>query len=79
MLAAYCERICPPEARAQVLLGYALHDDGATLHELRRICGVPGTARPVDVARFRYDARGGVFAAVVAGGTGASASCSRNW
>lgn len=61
MLAAYCQRICPPEFREQVVLGFRIVDDGATLHEVRRICGVPGTARFVDVARFRYDARRGTW------------------
>lgn len=61
LLAAYCQRICPPEFREQVVLGYRLDDEGATLHELRRICGVPGTSRLHDVARLRYDARRGTW------------------
>jgi hypothetical protein len=61
MLAAYCQRICPPEFREQVVLGYRLGAHGATLHEVRRICGVPGTAKLVDVAQLRYDARRGTW------------------
>lgn len=61
LLAAYCQRLCPPEFREQAVLGFRIVDDGATLHEVRRICGVPGTARFVDVARFRYEARRGTW------------------
>lgn len=61
MLAAYCQRICPPDGRNAVVLGYRIGTHGATLHEVRRICGVPGTARLVDVAQFRYDARRGTW------------------
>jgi hypothetical protein len=61
MLSAYCQRICPPEFREQVVLGYRLGDRDVTLHEVRRICGVPGTARLVDVAQLRYDARRGAW------------------
>jgi hypothetical protein len=57
MLEAYCQRICPPEFREQVVLGWRAGSHGVTLHEVRRICGVPGTARLVDVALLRYDAR----------------------
>jgi hypothetical protein len=57
MLDAYCRRICPPEFREQVVLGWRVGELGVTLHEVRRICGVPGTARLVDVALLRYDAR----------------------
>lgn len=61
LLEAYCQRICPPEFREQVVLGYRLGARGATLHEIRRICGVPGTARLYDVAQLRYDARRGTW------------------
>lgn len=61
LLDAYCQRICPPEFREQVVLGYRLDAHGATLHEVRRICGVPGTARLYDVARLRFDARRGTW------------------
>lgn len=61
LLAAYCQRICPPEFREQVVLGYRLQADGATLHEIRRICGVPGTARLYDVAQLRFDVRRGTW------------------
>jgi hypothetical protein len=61
MLGAYCQRICPPEFREQVVLGFRIGERGATLHEVRRICGVPGTARIVDVAQLRYDARRGAW------------------
>jgi hypothetical protein len=66
LLQAYCARVCPPEARHVVAIGYALERDRATLHELRRICGVPGTARPVPLAQFRYSARGGEWQLLVA-------------
>jgi hypothetical protein len=56
LLAAYSARICPPQARHAVLLGFSVDADRATLHELRPICGVPGTRRPVPLAQFRYDA-----------------------
>lgn len=54
LLLAYCERICPPTARFAVPLRPSLEPDRATIHELRSICGVPGTARPVPLAQFRY-------------------------
>jgi hypothetical protein len=54
LLSGYCSRICPPQARNTVLLGFALEADRATLNELRPICGVAGTRRPVPVAQFRY-------------------------
>jgi hypothetical protein len=59
LLGAYCEGVCPPALRTRVELGFRLERDGATLYERRRICGVPGTARAVDVARLRYHAGGG--------------------
>lgn len=61
LLDAYCQRLCPPEFREQVVLGWRAGERSVTLHELRRICGVPGTARPVDVALLRYDARRGTW------------------
>jgi hypothetical protein len=61
MLDAYCQGICPPEFREQVVLGWRSGERGVTLHEVRRICGVPGTARLVDVALLRYDARRGTW------------------
>ena len=54
LLGAYCERICPPTARHTVLLRHRVDADRATLFHLRRICGVVGTARPVELAQFRY-------------------------
>lgn len=54
LLQGYCERICPPQARHAVLLGFELGFDRAVVNELRTICGVPGTRRPVPTARFRY-------------------------
>jgi hypothetical protein len=54
LLSAYCERICPPRARHPVLLRHRVETDRATLFELRSICGVPGTVRPVQLAQFRY-------------------------
>lgn len=74
LLAAYCQRICPPEFREQVVLGFHVGETGVTLHEVRRICGVPGTARLVEVALLRYDSRRGTwrlyFRADVVGCTG---------
>lgn len=61
MLDAYCQRICPPEFREQVVLGWRIGEHGVTLHEVRRICGVPGTARQVDVALLRHDTRRGTW------------------
>lgn len=57
LLQAYCARICPPSARNTVLIGFRIDDDFAVIHETKRICGVPGTCRPMPVARFRYRAR----------------------
>ncbi|MFO1427720.1 MAG: DUF3024 domain-containing protein [Steroidobacteraceae bacterium] len=57
LLAAYCARICPPQVRSVVQLGFTLEHDRATLEELRPICGVPGTRRPMPLAQFRYDER----------------------
>ncbi|MFM7396409.1 MAG: DUF3024 domain-containing protein [Gammaproteobacteria bacterium] len=54
LLEAYCARICPPTARNAVLIGYRVAEDHAVIHELKRICGVPGTCLPTPVARFRY-------------------------
>ena len=54
LLGAYCERICPPRARHPVLLRHRVEADRVTLFELRSIYGLPGTARPVEVAQFRY-------------------------
>lgn len=54
LLGAYCERICPPTARHTVLLRHRVDADRATLYHLRSICGVAGTARPVELAQFRY-------------------------
>jgi hypothetical protein len=56
LLSAYCERICPPTARFAAVLRHRLDPDRATIHELRRICGVPGTAQPFPLAQFRYRA-----------------------
>lgn len=57
LLGGYCERICPPTARFAVRLSHRVDADRATLFHLRSICGVPGTARPVELAQFRYSAR----------------------
>lgn len=57
LLGGYCRRICPPTFRHQVVLGWRLQDDAATLYELRSICGIDGLRRAIDVAQFRYDAR----------------------
>jgi hypothetical protein len=54
LLDAYCTRICPPTARNTVLIGHRIAEDHAEIHELKRICGVPGTRLPAPVARFRY-------------------------
>ena len=54
LLAAYCQRICPPQARNAVSLRFRIESDRATIEELRRICGVPGTCRAVPLAQFRY-------------------------
>ncbi|MFO0334760.1 MAG: DUF3024 domain-containing protein [Pseudomonadota bacterium] len=61
LLEAYCQRICPPEFREQVVLGWRESGVGFVLHEIRRICGVPGTARLVDVAQLRYESRRGLW------------------
>ncbi len=61
LLDAYCQRICPPEFREQVVLGWRAGEHGLVVHEVRRICGVPGTARLVDVALLRHDARRGTW------------------
>lgn len=62
LLEAYCARICPPTARNAVLIGYRLAEDHAVIHEQKRICGVPGTARAAPVARFRYRAADSTWA-----------------
>lgn len=59
LLSSYCERICPPTARFAVPLRHRLDPDRATIHELRRICGVPGTGLPFPLAQFRYRAAAG--------------------
>ncbi len=56
-LGAYCRRVCPPTARTTVILGFRLESARVILHEVRSFCGVPGAARYVDIAQFRYDAR----------------------
>jgi hypothetical protein len=58
LLAEYCRSVCPPTARHAVKLGFRLEADRVTLHEIRSFCGVPGAHRYVDVAQFRYSARG---------------------
>jgi len=50
--------VCPPSFRNQVVLGYHLTDHEATLHELRTICGVPGSRHEVPVARLRLQPDG---------------------
>lgn len=54
LLEAYCARLCPPAARNAVPIGFRLEADHVLIHELKRICGVPGTRHPSPVARFRY-------------------------
>lgn len=54
LLGAYCERICPPTARHTVLLRHRVDADRATLFQLRNLCGIVGTALPVELAQFRY-------------------------
>lgn len=54
LLEAYCARICPPAARNAVSIDFRLETDHVVIHELKRICGVPGTRRASPVARFRY-------------------------
>jgi len=54
LLEAYCARICPPAARNAVSIGFRLDTDHVVIHELKRICGVPGTRQAAPVARFRY-------------------------
>jgi len=56
LLQAYCDRICPPSARHAVLLGFRLEHDRATIHEIQRLFGIPGTGQPVELAQFRYRA-----------------------
>ena len=56
LLQNYCDRICPPGARHTVLLGFQLGRDRATVYELQRLFGIPGTGRPVELAQFRYRA-----------------------
>jgi Protein of unknown function (DUF3024) len=56
LLQGYCDRICPPSARHAVLLGFDVGFDRATILEIQRIFGLPGTGRPVELAQFRYDA-----------------------
>jgi len=54
LLGRYCEELCRPRTGQRVELGFRIDDAGATLFEQRRICGVPGSARAVDVARLRF-------------------------
>lgn len=61
LLQGYCDRICPPSARHAVMLGFRLEHDRATIHELQRIFGIPGTGQPVALAQFRYRAAGNVW------------------
>ncbi len=56
LLQGYCDRICPPSARHAVLLGFDVGFDRVTILEIRRIFGLPGTGRPVELAQFRYHA-----------------------
>lgn len=56
LLQNYCDRICPPSARNTVLLRFDLGWDRATIHELQRLFGIPGTGQPVPLAQFRYQA-----------------------
>jgi hypothetical protein len=58
LLQNYCDRICPPSARHAVLLGFSVGWDRATVHELQRLFGIPGTGRPIELAQFRYRAAG---------------------
>jgi hypothetical protein len=54
LLERYCGELCRPDPGQRVELGFRLDDAGVTVFEKRRICGVPGSARAVDVARLRY-------------------------
>lgn len=56
LLDAYCARICPPSARHTVQIGHRFEPDAVVLEEHRRILGVAGTRRAVDVARMRWRA-----------------------
>lgn len=56
LLGQYCARICPPSARNVVPTGYRIEGSDVFIEEYQRICGVPGTRRPVARARFRYRA-----------------------
>ncbi len=56
LLQDYCDRICPPSARHAVLLGFDVGFDRATILEIQRIFGLPGTGRPVELAQIRYHA-----------------------
>jgi len=47
LLQNYCDRICPPSARNTVLLRFELGWDRATILELQRLFGIPGTGQPV--------------------------------
>lgn len=79
LLEAYCQRICPPAFREQVVLGWRESGAGFVLHEIRRICGVPGTARLVDVAQLRYDARRGLWRLYHAEETGDGEAARVQW
>jgi len=57
LLQNYCDRICPPSARNTVLPRFEFGWDRATILELHRLFGIPGTGQPVPLAQFRYRAR----------------------
>lgn len=57
LLEQYCAQICPPTARNVVLTGYRIEGCDVFIDEHQRICGVPGTRRPLTRARFRYRAQ----------------------
>jgi hypothetical protein len=54
LLEAYCRGLCRPATGPRLELGFRLDEDGAVLHEQRRLCGIPGTGRPVAFARLRF-------------------------
>lgn len=71
LLARYCARICPPNARHAVELGFSVDGERATIHERRLFCGVPGAHSNVDIAQFRHDARRGEWRLYYADDAGA--------
>jgi len=59
LLETYCRGLCQPATGARVELGFRVDGDDIELFEQRRLCGVPGTGRPVALARLRFAADSG--------------------